>query len=154
VAAHAGASSIPALPDEVLELIDDGSAGNRRSGLPTVLLVEDEMPLRRVLKDLLERDGYSVVEAGDGVDALEQIDRCAPDVVILDLNLPRIDGFSVLANLRARPATAKLPVIVLTAKSDEDAEVRVFESGADDFIAKPFRPRALAARLRTLMKRH
>jgi type II secretory ATPase GspE/PulE/Tfp pilus assembly ATPase PilB-like protein len=143
-----------ALPDEVLELIDDGGPAGRRHGKTTVLLAEDEAPLRRVLRDLLERDGYAVVEAGDGAEALEQIDRCAPDVVILDLNLPRIDGFGVLGHLRARPATASLPVLVLTAKADEDAEVRVFESGADDFIAKPFRPRALSARLRTLMRRH
>jgi CheY-like chemotaxis protein len=118
-----------------------------------VLLVEDEEPLRRVLRELLERDGYTVVEAADGVQALDQVDRTAPDVVVLDLNLPRLDGFGVLNHLRARPATAGLPVIVLTAKGDEDSEVRVFESGAQDFIAKPFRPRALSARVQSVLAR-
>ncbi|MFP5353867.1 MAG: response regulator transcription factor [Gemmatimonadota bacterium] len=102
---------------------------------------------------MLERDGFSVVEAADGMAALDEIDRLAPDVVVLDLNLPRLDGYGVLARMRARATTAGIPVIVLTAKSDEDNEVRVFESGANDFLTKPFRPRALTARLRALLKR-
>jgi len=93
-----------------------------------------------------------VVEASDGVQALDEVDRSAPDVVVLDLNLPRLDGYGVLNHLRARPSTSKLPVIVLTAKGDEENEVRVFETGANDFLAKPFRPRALSARLRALLK--
>ena len=119
----------------------------------TILLVEDEEPLRRVLRDLLEREGFGVVEAADGVQALDEIDRSAPDVVVLDLNLPRLDGYGVLTHLRARPSTAGLPVLVLTAKGDEDSEVRVFEFGANDFLTKPFRPRALSARLHALLKR-
>jgi len=120
----------------------------------TVLLVEDEDQLRRVMKDLLERDGYSVAEARDGVQALDQVDRFAPDVIILDLNLPGIDGYSVLSQIRSRPATRAIPVVVLTAKGDEDNEVRVFELGADDFITKPFRARALSARLEAVLGRH
>jgi type IV pilus assembly protein PilB len=120
----------------------------------TVLLVEDEEQLRRVMKDLLERDGYTVAEARDGVQALDQVDRFAPDVIILDLNLPGIDGYSVLAQLRSRPATRTIPVVVLTAKGDEDNEVRVFELGADDFITKPFRAKALSARLEAVLGRH
>jgi DNA-binding response OmpR family regulator len=130
-----------------------GSPGNGRPTVRTVLLVEDEDGLRRVLKDLLEREGYHVVEATDGVHALDEIDRHAPDIVVLDLNLPRLDGYGVLTHLRARPQTAKLPVLVLTARGDEDNEERVFEIGADDFLTKPFRPRALSARLRSLLKR-
>src|SRR4029079_3579305 len=120
----------------------------------TVLLVEDEEQLRRVMKDLLEREGYTVAEARDGVQALDQVDRFAPDVIILDLNLPGIDGYSVLAQLRSRPATRTIPVVVLTAKGDEDNEVRVFDLGADDFITKPFRARALSARLEAVLGRH
>ena len=75
----------------------------------------------------------------DGVIALDEIDRLAPDLVVLDLNLPRLDGYGVLSHLRARPATQRLPVIVLTAKGDEDSEVRVFEYGASDYLTKPFR---------------
>ena len=75
----------------------------------TVLIVEDEEPLRRVLRDLLERDGFHVLEASNGVQALDQIDRGAPDVVVLDLNLPQLDGFGVLSRLRSRPSTAVRP---------------------------------------------
>jgi type II secretory ATPase GspE/PulE/Tfp pilus assembly ATPase PilB-like protein len=139
--------------DEAFELLDDLGPTTRRAGRHTVLLVEDEEALRLVLKDLLERDGYNVVEAGDGIQALDEIDRSAPDLVVLDLNLPRLDGYGVLTRIRSRPSTSKLPVLVLTAKSDEDNEVRVFESGADDFLAKPFRQRALSARLKALLKR-
>ena len=96
------------------------------------------------MKDLLAREGYAVVEARNGVEALDQVDRHAPDVIVLDLNLPDMDGYSVLSQLRSRPATRKTPVIVLTAKGDEDNEVRVFELGADDFLTKPFRAKALS----------
>jgi Tfp pilus assembly pilus retraction ATPase PilT/CheY-like chemotaxis protein len=118
-----------------------------------VLLVDDEDSLRKVMKDLLERDGYVVTEARDGVQALDQVDRVGPDIIVLDLNLPGLDGYGVLSHLRSRPATASIPVIVLTAKGDEDNEVRVFELGADDFLTKPFRARALSARLEAVLGR-
>ncbi len=144
----------PFLPAEVLELVDDSGPGSATK-VPrhTVLLVEDEEPLRLVLRDLLEREGYTIVEAADGIQALDEIDRSAPDAIVLDLNLPRLDGYGVLSHIRARPATSSLPVLVLTAKADEDNEVRVFEIGANDFITKPFRPRALSARLKALIKK-
>jgi type IV pilus assembly protein PilB len=144
---------------DALELVDEapGDAatvpGARGAGT-CVLLVEDEDQLRRVMKDLLEREGYTVAEARDGVQALDQVDRFAPDVIILDLNLPGLDGYSVLTQLRSRPATRSIPVMVLTAKGDEDNEVRVFELGADDFITKPFRAKALSARLEAVLGRH
>ncbi|MFQ5703506.1 MAG: ATPase, T2SS/T4P/T4SS family [Gemmatimonadales bacterium] len=118
-----------------------------------VLLVDDEDQLRRVMRDLLERDGYAVTEARDGVEALDQIDRHAPDIIVLDLNLPGLDGYGVLSHLRSRPATADIPVVVLTAQGDEENEVRVFEMGADDFLSKPFRARALSARLQRVLTR-
>jgi CheY-like chemotaxis protein len=157
----AAASAPPVSLDfaEALELVDDTSTGDvagaaGRGAGTCVLLVEDEDQLRRVMKDLLERDGYTVAEARDGVQALDQVDRFAPDVVILDLNLPGLDGYGVLTQLRSRPATRSIPVMVLTAKGDEDNEVRVFELGADDFITKPFRARALSARLEAVLGRH
>jgi type II secretory ATPase GspE/PulE/Tfp pilus assembly ATPase PilB-like protein/CheY-like chemotaxis protein len=139
------------------ELLDESGVG-RRSGphagpARKVLLVDDEDSLRKVLKDLLERDGYEVSEARDGVQALDQVDRVGPDIVVLDLNLPSLDGYGVLSQLRSRPATAAIPIIVLTAKGDEDNEVRVFELGADDFLQKPFRARALSARLEAVLGR-
>ncbi len=157
----APAAPAPALDfAEALELVDDLPAGDETAGAggrgagTCVLLVEDEDQWRRVMKDLLARDGYTVAEARDGVQALDQVDRFAPDVIILDLNLPGLDGYSVLTQLRSRPATRAIPVMVLTAKGDEDNEVRVFELGADDFITKPFRARALTARLEAVLGRH
>jgi len=133
------------------QLLDEATA--TKAVAKKVLLVEDEDALRRVMKDLLEREGFTVFEAGDGVTALDEIDRAGPDIVVLDLNLPRLDGYGVLSHLRSRAATANLPVIVLTAKGDEDSEVRVFEYGASDYLTKPFRPRALSARLHSLLGR-
>src|SRR5436309_1865180 len=139
------------------ELLEEPPAP-RRSGphgeiAVKVLLVDDEDSLRKVMRDLLERDGYAVTEARDGVQALDQVDRVGPDIIVLDLNLPGLDGYGVLSHLRSRPATADIPVIVLTAKGDEDNEVRVFELGADDFLTKPFRARALSARLEAVLGR-
>jgi type II secretory ATPase GspE/PulE/Tfp pilus assembly ATPase PilB-like protein/CheY-like chemotaxis protein len=136
-----------------MELIDEAPPSARGIGT-CILLVEDEESLRRVMKDLLEREGYTIVEARDGVQALDEVDRQAPDVIILDLNLPGLDGYGVLQQLRSRSATKHIPVVVLTAKGDEDNEVRVFELGADDFITKPFRARALSARLEAVLGRH
>ncbi len=156
----AAAAAPPPSPLDLmhLELVDelagDGTMREARGGGRCVLLVEDEDQLRRVMKDLLERDGYIVAEARDGVQALDQVDRLAPDVIILDLNLPALDGYGVLTQLRSRPATRDIPIMVLTAKGDEDNEVRVFELGADDFITKPFRARALSARLEAVLGRH
>ncbi len=140
-----------------MELLDDAppssaDGAERKRGI-VVLLVDDEDDLRRVMRDLLEREGYSVQEARDGVQALDQVDRHAPDVIVLDLNLPGLDGYGVLSQLRSRSATRNIPVIVLTAKGDEENEVRVFELGADDFLSKPFRARALPARLEAVLGR-
>jgi type II secretory ATPase GspE/PulE/Tfp pilus assembly ATPase PilB-like protein/CheY-like chemotaxis protein len=145
-------SAPSAFTGESFELVDDPRA-TKKPVQRKVLLVEDEEALRRVMKDLLEREGFIVHEAMDGVIALDEIDRLAPDLVVLDLNLPRLDGYGVLSHLRARPATQKLPVIVLTAKGDEESEVRVFEYGASDYLTKPFRARALSARIHSLLDR-
>jgi type II secretory ATPase GspE/PulE/Tfp pilus assembly ATPase PilB-like protein/ActR/RegA family two-component response regulator len=136
------------------ELLEPVAAAPRPIGEAKVLLVDDEDMLRKVMKDLLERDGYQVVEARDGVEALDQVDRHAPDIIVLDLNLPGLDGYGVLSHLRSRPATAEIPVVVLTARGDEENEVRVFGLGADDFLSKPFRARALSARLAAVLGRN
>ncbi|MEE9205488.1 MAG: ATPase, T2SS/T4P/T4SS family, partial [Acidimicrobiia bacterium] len=135
------------------ELLDEVKLATAPGERISVLLVDDEDQLRRVMKDLLERDGYAVVEAADGVEALAQVDRHAPDIIVLDLNLPELDGFGVLTNLKSRPGTSDIPVVVLTARGDEDNEVRVFEHGADDFLSKPFRARSLSARLKAVLER-
>jgi len=149
-------ASVPS-PDLTFDLLDAGldaaptSSGHGRGR--RILLVEDEDQLRRVMRDLLEREGYVVAEARDGVQAIDECDRMAPDLIMLDLNLPGLDGYGVLQQLRSRKQTQDVPVIVLTAKGDEDNEVRVFELGADDFLTKPFRARALSARLDAVLNR-
>lgn len=145
----------PSVDQAALELLEEPLPPRTSGGQPArkVLLVDDEDSLRRVMKDLLEREGYAVSEARDGVQALDQVDRVGPDIIVLDLNLPGLDGYGVLSHLRSRPATSAIPVIVLTAKGDEDNEVRVFELGADDFLMKPFRARALSARLEAVLGR-
>ena len=105
------------------------------------------------MKDLLEREGFVIFEAADGVQALDQIDRIRPDAVVLDLNLPRLDGFQVLEHVRTRTGLLKLPFIVLTAQGDEESEVRAFKAGATDFLTKPFRARALSTRLQAVLGR-
>ncbi len=142
----------PAL-DGSFELLESEGGAGVQVAEAKVLLVDDEDQLRRVMRDLLERDGYTVTEARDGVEALDQIDRHAPDIIVLDLNLPGLDGYGVLAHLRSRPATVSIPVVVLTAQGDEDNEVKVFEMGADDFLSKPFRARALSAWLQAVLSR-
>jgi type II secretory ATPase GspE/PulE/Tfp pilus assembly ATPase PilB-like protein/ActR/RegA family two-component response regulator len=152
--AAAAAALVPRAPVDTFELLDHLDAKPNVARLHRkVLLVDDEDALRRVMKDLLEREGYIVSEARDGVQALDQVDKVGPDVIVLDLNLPGLDGYGVLSHLRSRPATADIPVVVLTAKSDEDNEVRVFQLGADDFLTKPFRARALSARLDAVLGR-
>jgi len=141
---------------EGLELLDDGAlhpSSGQAQPRATVLLVEDEDTLRRVMKDLLELEGYLICEARDGAEALEQVDRHNPDVILLDLNLPNVDGFTVLSQLRSRPQTVDLPILVISARGDEDNEVRVLRLGATDFLTKPFRPRALSARLEAALSR-
>jgi DNA-binding response OmpR family regulator len=121
--------------------------------MPLVLLVEDEETLRKVLRNLLERDGFEVAEAADGAEALSAVDRLSPDAIVLDLNLPVLDGYDVLSRLRTRSTSATLPVLVLTANGDEASEVRALKMGANEFLTKPFRPRALGARLKLLLAR-
>jgi type II secretory ATPase GspE/PulE/Tfp pilus assembly ATPase PilB-like protein/CheY-like chemotaxis protein len=146
-------------PDEMLaglELVDEPStldAATVGSASATILLVEDEDSLRRVLKDLLEMEGYTICEARDGAEAMEQVDRHDPDLMLLDLNLPNVDGLTVLRKLRAEASTEQLPIVVLTARGDEDNEVKVLQAGATDFITKPFRPRPLIARLAATLAR-
>ena len=143
-----------AAPAGTFELLDNLDASVQVTPVSRrVLLVDDEDALRRVMKDLLEREGFVVAEARDGVQALDEVDRFGPDVIVLDLNLPGLDGYGVLSHLRSRPATADIPVVILTAKGDEDNEVRVFQLGADDFLTKPFRARALSARLDAVLGR-
>lgn len=108
--------------------------------------------MRRLIRSVLEREGFAVAEASDGLDALEMIDRGGVDLVILDLDMPRLDGLGVLEELRAQMRTASLPVLVLTAQHGE-CEEKALDLGAQDYLTKPVQTRSLTARVRAVLKR-
>jgi DNA-binding response OmpR family regulator len=117
---------------------------------PTILLVDDEDSVRKVLAFPLERDGFTVVQASDGEDALRQFAEHSIDLVVLDIMLPRLDGLEVCKRLRA---TSTVPIIMLTARDDELDKVIGLELGADDYITKPFSIREFRSRVRALLRR-
>jgi DNA-binding response OmpR family regulator len=118
--------------------------------VPTVLVVDDEPIVRDVVVKYLRREGYRTLEAGDGDSALALVDQEQPDLVVLDLMLPGIDGLAVCRRIRAR---SELPVIMLTARVEEADRIVGLELGADDYVTKPFSPRELAARVKTVLRR-
>jgi two-component system, OmpR family, phosphate regulon response regulator PhoB len=121
--------------------------------LPLVLIVEDEAPLVTMLRYNLEREGFAVDAAGDGEEALLRIAERRPDAVLLDWMLPLVSGLEVCRQIRRAPATRSLPVIMLTARGAEGDRIRGLDSGADDYVVKPFSPSELVARLRAVMRR-
>jgi two-component system phosphate regulon response regulator PhoB len=120
---------------------------------PLVLIVEDEAPLVTMLRYNLEREGFAVDEAADGEEALLRIAECKPDAVLLDWMLPLVSGLEVCRRIRRAPATRLLPVIMLTARGEEGDRIRGLDSGADDYVVKPFSPSELVARLRAVIRR-
>jgi two-component system phosphate regulon response regulator PhoB len=120
---------------------------------PLVLIVEDEAPLVTLLKYNLEKEGFAVCAAGDGEEALLQIAENKPDAVLLDWMLPLVSGLEVCRQIRRSPASRSLPIILLTARGEEADRVRGLDSGADDYIVKPFSPSELVARLRAVIRR-
>jgi two-component system, OmpR family, phosphate regulon response regulator PhoB len=116
----------------------------------TVLVVDDEPIVREVVVRYLEREGYRTLEAADGRRARELLERESPSLVVLDLMLPGTDGLSLCRWIRSR---SDLPVIMLTARGEETDRIVGLEIGADDYVTKPFSPRELAARVRTVMRR-
>jgi phosphate regulon transcriptional regulator PhoB len=118
-----------------------------------VLVVEDEPDIRRLVVLHLERDGFRCRTATTGPEALREVRHAAPDLVVLDLMLPDLDGLEVCRQLRGDRRTAAVPIIMLTAKSDEVDRVVGLEVGADDYVAKPFSPKELVARVRAVLRR-
>ncbi|MDT3495103.1 response regulator transcription factor [Bacillus toyonensis] len=116
----------------------------------TVLLVEDERRLREIVSDYFRNEGFEVIEAEDGKKALELFAEHTIDLIMLDIMLPEIDGWSVCRRIRKESA---VPIIMLTARSDEDDTLLGFELGADEYVTKPFSPKVLVARAKTLLKR-
>ncbi len=117
---------------------------------PRVLVVDDEPMVREVVTAYLERDGCRVTVAEDGRAALDALQATAPDLVVLDVMLPELDGLSVLTQLRR---TSDVPVILLTARTEESDRILGLELGADDYVVKPFSPRELSARVRSVLRR-
>ncbi|MBY0336206.1 MAG: phosphate regulon transcriptional regulator PhoB [Acetobacteraceae bacterium] len=120
---------------------------------PTILVVEDEAALLALLRYNLERQGFRVEEATDGQEALLRISEAKPDLVLLDWMLPAMSGIEVCRQIRRRPETRNLPVIMVTARTEPQDAVRALDIGADDHIAKPFAIEALLARIRALLRR-
>jgi phosphate regulon transcriptional regulator PhoB len=118
-----------------------------------VLIVEDEPDIRDLLVFHLEREGYQVTKSRSGVEALRLAQASPPDLVLLDLMLPEMDGLEVCRRLRRDPATQAVPIVMLTARGDEVDRVLGLELGADDYVVKPFSPRELVARIRAVLRR-
>ena len=120
---------------------------------PYILVMEDEDALATLLQYNLEKEGYDVVVAADGEEGLVQIDERQPDLVLLDWMLPKVSGIEVCRRLRGRPETRNLPVIMLTARGEESDRVRGLDTGADDYLTKPFSMTELIARIRAVLRR-
>ena len=118
-----------------------------------VLIVEDEQDILQLLKMYLDKEGFRTLTATNGVEALAQVRTDHPDLVVLDLMLPEIDGLEVCKKLRLTPQTSMVPIIMLTAKSEESDTVVGLELGADDYITKPFSPKGLVARIKAIFRR-
>jgi two-component system alkaline phosphatase synthesis response regulator PhoP len=120
----------------------------------SILVVEDEDDIRELLRYNLEKEGYQVFSAATGEEALKKVRARLPNVILLDLMLPGIDGLEVCRRLKGEDQTRHLPLVMLTAKGEEADIVTGLELGADDYITKPFSPRVLLARLRAVLRRH
>ncbi len=120
---------------------------------PTVLIVEDEAPLLTLLRYNLEKQGFRVDEAADGQEALLRVAEARPDVMLLDWMLPSLSGIEVCRQLRRRTETRDLPIIMVTARTEDQDAVRALDIGADDYIAKPFAMEHVIARIRALLRR-
>ena len=120
---------------------------------PYILVMEDEDALATLLQYNLEKEGYDVVIASDGEEGLVQVDERQPDLVLLDWMLPKVSGIEVCRRLRGRAETRNLPIIMLTARGEESDRVRGLDTGADDYLTKPFSMVELIARIRAVLRR-
>jgi two-component system response regulator ResD len=130
--------------------VDSAWVQPRKDDMPTILIVDDEPIVREVVADYLRKDGFRVESAGDGHEALNRFAAARPDLVLLDLMLPGIDGIEVCRRIRA---TSNVPIIMVTAKSEETDTIIGLGVGADDYVAKPFSPRELVARVKAVLRR-
>jgi two-component system, OmpR family, phosphate regulon response regulator PhoB len=120
---------------------------------PNILVVEDEDSLATLLQYNLQKEGYAVTMAGDGEEALLLVDEKLPDLIVLDWMLPKLSGIEVCRRLRQRNETRNVPIIMLTARGEETDRIRGLDTGADDYVVKPFSMTELAARIRAVLRR-
>lgn len=120
---------------------------------PLILIVEDEAALQKLLAYNLEAAGFEVAQAFDGEEALTLLAERTPDLVVIDWMIPQLSGLELLRRIRRRPEQAHLPVVMLTARAEEPDRLRGLETGADDYVTKPFSPAELVARIRAVMRR-
>lgn len=125
----------------------DATAGKK------ILVVEDEQDIAQLVQHYLQKEGFRSVTAMSGVEALKKVKEEKPDLIVLDLMLPEMDGLDVCKRVRSAPDTAKIPIIILTAKVEESDTIVGLELGADDYVTKPFSPKALVARVKALLRR-
>ncbi len=118
-----------------------------------ILIVDDEEDILDLLTYNFEQEGYEVFRAGDGVQALKIAEKERPDLIVLDIMMPKKDGVTTCMELRATPGLEDIPVVFLTARAEEYSEVAGFEAGADDYIYKPIKPRVLKSRVKALLRR-
>ncbi len=136
-------------------MVAPGDTPQSPAELPTVLVAEDDEQIAYLLQFLLEREGYRVALVRNGQEALQFIDRMPPPkLAILDIMMPQTDGFELLTHLRSKDEWHNIPVIMLTARSQEKDIVRALDAGASDYLVKPFVPDELKARIRRLIRQH
>ena len=122
-------------------------------GRPTILVADDEEDVRELVSYRLTRSGYDVIDAADGEEAFRLASESVPDLMVLDVMMPRLDGYELTRRVRAEESLRSVPVILLTARSQETDVSRGFEVGADDYLRKPFNPDELVARVRAVLGR-
>jgi two-component system phosphate regulon response regulator PhoB len=126
---------------------------SKSAAVPRILVVEDEPDIAALIAYQLTREGYRVETAGTGQEALQALGRDMPDLLVLDRMLPGIGGDEILRRLKDEPGTASIPVLVLTAKREQEDRIAGFEMGADDYLTKPFSPRELVLRVQAILRR-
>lgn len=140
---------------KIMTTLTGNTSSQEPADRPTVLVAEDDEQIAYLLQFLLEREGYCVLIAGDGREGLRLIDEIRPpQLAIFDIMMPYADGFELLAHLRAKAEWSAIPVIMLTARSQEKDIVRALDAGATDYVVKPFLPEELKARIRRLVPSH
>ncbi|WP_421711606.1 response regulator [Alcanivorax sp.] len=144
-----GVADIPVLPQEPVEQ-DDQDTDTRRD-TPLVMVTDDSVTVRKVTTRLLERNGYEVVTAKDGMDAIAKLEDIRPDVMLLDIEMPRMDGFEVATHVRHDSRLKDVPIIMITSRTGEKHRERAFDIGVNCYMGKPFQENELLSTIRELL---